>query len=235
MSKTYTEQELNDLISKVESEFSAHLAKAEEELNSKLAKSEEEAEEKEEVVEAKEESAEKPEEKKEEEEETSEDRPYDEEELELLHKLYAGMSDSEKELHHAAITKCMNKEEKPEEMTKSEDTKSEELSLAKTEIEALKASNEELKKSLETVIETLNKKFVKQPAVAPQRKAITELTVLNKSEESEKAPVLTHKEVVKKLSKMAATPDLKKSDREAINKFCVGSGTLDSIQHLLNK
>lgn len=251
MSKIYTEQELADLISKVESEFSAHLAKAEDELKAqslakseelasdKMAKSEEkdEKEEKEEAKEdAKEEAKEEPkEEEKEEESKEDADHDYDEEDLEELHKLYKGMSESERQLHHSAIKKCMAKvEDAP--MAKSEEVRtettivSEELSLAKTEIEALKSANEELKKSLEAIVQTLNKKFVK-PAVVPQRKAITELTVLNKSEQA--APELSRKEIVKKLEKVAATPDLKKSDREAINAYCVGSGTLDSIQHLL--
>lgn len=237
MGKTYTREELDSLISKVESDFSAHLAKAEEELKTmKLAKAEED-EAKVEEKEVKDESAEKPEvkeEDKKEEEEKEDDRPYDEEDLELLHKLYSSMSDSEKELHKAALEKCMEKEEaEPLEMAKSEEKAVEAEKLMKSEIDGLKKENEDLKKSLESLIVTLNKKFAKPAAVtAPARKAITELAVLDKSEKE--APKLSHKEIVKKLTVAARGADLKKSDRDAINKYCVGAGTLDSIQHLLN-
>lgn len=220
MSKIYTEQELADLISKVELEFSAHLAKAENEVKAQaLAKSEEVAKcgemtKKEEDKEHEEKESAKKEAKEEDKEEDSkeEGHDYDEEDLEELHKLYKGMSDSERQLHHSAIKKCMAKSDE-EQMAKSEETTvvktviSEELSLAKTEIEALKAANTELKKSLETIVETLNKKFVK-PSVVPQRKAVTELTVLNKTEQA--VPELSRKEIVKKLEKVAATPDLRR-------------------------
>lgn len=256
MSKIYTEQELTDLISKVEFEFSAHLAKAENEIKaqaltksnldkySKMAKNEDEKEEKEDKQEDKKEEAKEDsqDEKAEDKKDQEEGHDYDEDELEELHKLYKGMSDSERSLHHSVIKKCMAKtddeQKADDQIAKSEkntivnEDGAKELSLAKSEIEALKMANAELKKSLESIVETLNRKFVK-PAVAPQRKAVTELTVLNKTEQ---APAeLSRKEIVKKLEKVAATPDLKKSDREVINAYCVGNGTLDSIQHLLNK
>ncbi len=66
---------------------------------------------------------------------------------------------------------------------------------------------------------------------APQRKAITAETYLGKSEDTE-AP-LTDAQVRQKLTTVARTPDLKKSDRDLINSFCLGTIEKKHIEHLL--
>lgn len=229
MSKNYTEQELNDLIAKVEASFAADLAKAEEELKSSvLAKNEEEGKEKEEEKQEEQKEEQKPEEKKEEEKKDEDDyREYDEQELEELHKLYKTMHPKELSHHHDAIKKAMGIEEK-QEMQKSED-KSSEIELQKSEIESLKKSNDDLKKAIAMITESFNKKKVSVP---PKQQAIVELTTLAKSEDKQDKQ-LDRKQVVKMLSQVAENPDLQKSDRDLINRYCLGSGTLDSIKHLL--
>lgn len=233
MSKNYTQQELNDLIAKVEASFAADLAKAEEELKtSVLAKNEdEEGKEKEEEkqeMQIPEPKAEDEKEEKEDEDKKEDDyREYDEQELEELHKLYKAMHPNELSHHHNAIKKAMGIEDQPM-MQKSED-KSSEIELQKSEIESLKKANDDLKKAVAMIAESFNKK---KASVAPKQQAIVELTTLAKSEEKQEKQ-LDRKEVVRMLSKVAETPDLQKSDRELINRYCVGNGTLDSIKHLL--
>lgn len=232
MSKNYTEQELNDLIAKVEASFAADLAKAEEELKTSILAKNEDEEGKEKEDEKQEEAQEdkKPQESKEEdEEEEKEDdyREYDEQELEELHKLYKAMHPKELSHHHDAIKKAMGVVDQPM-MQKSED-KSSEIELQKSEIESLKKSNDDLKKAIAMITESFNKK---KASVPPKQQAIVELTTLAKSEEKQEKQ-LDRKEVVRMLSKVAETPDLQKSDRDLINRYCLGNGTLDSIKHLL--
>lgn len=225
MSKNYTAQELNDLIAKIEVNFAADLAKAEEEIKaSALAKSEEDR--KDEKAEEKEDKQEehKEEDKKEEskpEEKDEDEREYDEEDLEELHKLYKAMHPKELSHHHEAIKKCMGME-----MQKSEKTQEVE-DLFKSENELLKSENEQLRKAVALITES----FKKKNTVVPKQQAITELGVMAKSEEQPKE--LSRKEVLAILKEKTRTPDLKKSDRDLINKYCVGNASLDSIKHLL--
>ena len=229
MSKNYTEQELNDLINKVELQFASDLAKAETVLKTTPLKKNDE-----EVVEEKEEQdqdispvcAVVEEQKEDKQDQDTDYREYDEEELEELAKLYESMDPKELSHHHGAIKKALGVEENSFEMNKSESM--EEFKLQKSELETLKKSNDDLKKAISMITENLNKKKV----IAPKQQAIAELGVLAKSEDKkDKQP--DRKDVVRQLNKVAETPDLQKSDREAINRYCTGSGTLESIKHLL--
>lgn len=99
----------------------------------------------------------------------------------------------------------------------------------KDELDLVKGERDALKKSLTGLSETLEKLASK-----PQPKAIqaTDAAVLSKSEQP-KTLTMTRQQVLKKLAVVAANPDLKKSDRNLINKFCVGGVEVDAISHLL--
>lgn len=117
---------------------------------------------------------------------------------------------------------------------KSEASKAEGMQMEKsekTEVELLKSELETQKKNFEAVQEFLTK-LVKK--TAPQGKAITSLDVIAKSETSVEEKSLTKGEMVEKLKAKAADPSLKKSDRDAINAFCLnGYINVNSISHLL--
>lgn len=112
-------------------------------------------------------------------------------------------------------------------MTKSESNP--ELELAKSEIEAQKAKNAELQKSLDTVSEFLTK-LVKK---VPQGKAITQYEQVAKSESAESEKQLSKSEITAILSKKAADPSLSKNDRDAINAFYLNQSNVSTISHLL--
>ena len=111
-------------------------------------------------------------------------------------------------------------------MEKSEKT---EFDLVKSELEAEKAKSAELKKNFDAVQEFLAKLVTK----VPQGKAITSLEQIAKSEPVNEAPTLSKAEITQILSKRAADPTLKKSDRDAINAFYLGDANLNTISHLL--
>jgi hypothetical protein len=71
----------------------------------------------------------------------------------------------------------------------------------------------------------------------PRRKAITGLSELTKTEPAVGGKVdhttLSRKEIMVRLSEKACDESLKKSDRELINRFCVGSIDVSGIAHLL--
>lgn len=105
-----------------------------------------------------------------------------------------------------------------------------ELELAKSEVEAQKAKNAELQKSLDTVSEFLTK-LVKK---VPQGKAITSMEQIAKSETgASEEKQLSKSEITAILSKKAADPTLSKSDREAINAFYLNQSNINTISHLL--
>ena len=105
-----------------------------------------------------------------------------------------------------------------------------EVELLKSELEASKASNEELKKSFDKATEVLAN-LVKKVTV-PQGKAITELGVIAKSEGTQEVKELTKSEVTDILMKKDQSK-LTKSDRDAINSFYLGSASQQTISHLL--
>lgn len=113
---------------------------------------------------------------------------------------------------------------------KPEPTK--ELELLKSEVATEKAKSEALQKNLDTVSAILTKLVEKK--AAPQAKAITSLEVIAKSEGgSTEAKPLTKGEIDAVLLKKSQDPKLEKSDRDAINNFYLGGGSINSISHLL--
>jgi hypothetical protein len=106
-----------------------------------------------------------------------------------------------------------------------------EVELLKSELEGAKAELAEIRKNYNGV-ETFLKKFVEK--TAPAGKAITSLDVIAKSEGSEEEKTLTKSEIHSALLKKAATPTLSKSDRDAINAYCLGDNKdIKGISHLL--
>jgi len=112
-----------------------------------------------------------------------------------------------------------------------EKSENQEIELLKSELEAEKASKEDLKKNFEAVQEFLTK-LVKK--TAPQGKAITELAVIAKSETSNEEKSLTKGQIHEVLKAKTAEPSLKKSDRDAITSYYLGGQVnVNSISHLL--
>jgi hypothetical protein len=111
-------------------------------------------------------------------------------------------------------------------MSKSENT---ELELIKSELEAEKAKNADLKKSFDKATEVLTAMVKK---VVPQGKAITSLDVVAKSEGGQESAELTKAQVTEILMKKDQTK-LTKSDRDAINSFYLGGSDFNTISHLL--
>lgn len=114
-------------------------------------------------------------------------------------------------------------------MEKSEQSQG--ADLLKTELEAEKAKSAELKKSLDTAQEFLAKLATK--IVAPKGKAITELSVIAKSEGAQETVEMSKAEVTAKLLQKSADPSLSKSDRDAINAFYLSKANFNTISHLL--
>lgn len=252
MDKKLTQQEYDTLISQVETEFAALLAKAESETSQPLAKAEDEPK----AEEAKEESKaeEKAEEKKSDEEskeeakaepsaedkKDEESHDYSDEDKDEMHKMYGSMSKAELGLHKEAMEKCwMSKCGDMTQMAKSEETKpeavvtepSKEEQLLKSEVEGLKKENDDLKKNLEGLVATMEKFLTqKQP---PARKAISEIGVIAKSEETEEKKELSKSEIHKILSQKAREASLSKSDQEAIKNYYLSNAGSESIRHLL--
>jgi|WetSurMetagenome_2_1015567.scaffolds.fasta_scaffold195324_2 hypothetical protein len=235
MKKTWTEQDALDLIAKVETEFMAHLSSVE-----ALAKSEDDS--KEESDEDKEKKAKESKEKEESKEDKKEDafeaKEMEKSEEEEIEGLYKSMTEAEQKMHYSAIKKVLatevltkTEEVKPEVKVenKENDLVKSELEAAKAANEELKKTNEELKKNFEGIVTALKTRFVKP--VAPKQKAITELGVLNKTEET--VPVLSEKEIRSKLTEKAKDPSLTKSDRDLINKYCYNQIKVEAIKHLL--
>ncbi|NDD54172.1 hypothetical protein EBZ39_09895 [bacterium] len=89
-------------------------------------------------------------------------------------------------------------------------------------------SNERLKE-LEAQVEGLVK-ALDLALGQPMRKAVTSVTFVPRTEETK--PPLT-KGVVMEQLKEVTKQNLKKSDRELINRYCLGEVEVDKIQHLL--
>jgi hypothetical protein len=96
---------------------------------------------------------------------------------------------------------------------------------------------EDLKKKVSEQDEVVNQllKAVNLMIERPERKAITGVSFITKGQEEKVSPVasLTKSEIQDKLCAVASSPDLKKSDRELINSYCVGAVGLGKIEHLL--
>jgi hypothetical protein len=216
MSKKYTDKDLANILAEVEVEFQKHIKpEAKEE---KLAKNE--------SAQAATAST-----------ETVKAESYDAEDLAEVEKMYSEMEKSEAEIHYKAVKKAMFGEAGEEKINKSEASVD---MIAKSEFDAVKAENEELKKSFSRVTEVLTKMFSKKES-APKQKAVTSIEVMKKSEE-EKAPVVEGKDVSKlstqqinsTLSSKIRNGELKKSDKEAVQKyFDTNSKNIELVKHLL--
>lgn len=106
-----------------------------------------------------------------------------------------------------------------------------EVSLLKSELEAVKAKSEEDKKNLEAAVQSFLTKFVEK--TAPAGKAITSLDIIAKTENVENEKPLQKSEIDAKLTAKARDLSLSKSDREAINSYYCGSKNIEKVRHLL--
>lgn len=182
------------------------------------------------------------------------------EEFETIDELYGSMDKSEIEAHYNAIKKVMfgeaeesmvkeesaaheaeeseaeEKKEKKKEEAKEEMEKCGDMVAAKKSESDLATENEELKKNLETLNSLVSKLFNEKKA--PSQKAITNVSFIAKSEESEVASFdvseLSKGEITSKL-KALDYGKLSKSDKDAINNFYLQNGSVDKIKHLITK
>ena len=225
----YSEKDLAALISSVETDFAEHLKKAEKE-QTDLKKSET-ATVKPQPKEVASSTVEKSE------------CNYDAEDLQELEKLYGGMEKAEAELHYKTLKKTLFGDSEPKvektEVNTVDLKKAEEDNLKKAEVENLKKENEGLKKSVDNLATALTKFLKVKPA--PERKAITGVDFIAKTESDKVKPAegstedftkLSKSEVMKKLTLKAKT-DLKKSDRDLINDYCDNKIKIETIKHLL--
>lgn len=169
------------------------------------------------------------------------DHGYDDEDMEHMHSMYSSMSKPELKAHHDSIRKCMDGMAKDEgmdmsmsehpAMAKSEsDAVVSEITLLKSELEAVKAKSAEEKKSLETAMTAFLTKFVEK--VVPAGKAITSMDIIAKSSGSDEKP-LQKGEIDAKLMAKAKDLTLAKSDRDLINSYYCGGKNIETVRHLL--
>jgi len=117
-------------------------------------------------------------------------------------------------------------------MNKSErDLAISEVSLLKSELEAVKAKGVEEKKNLEAALSQFLTKFVEK--TAPAGKAIMSLDVIAKHEAANAEKPLSKSEIDAKLLAKAKDFSLSKSDRDAINSYCCGNKDITKVSHLL--
>ena len=206
-------------------------------------KPEHEKEGKEEKEQPKEEGAEEPKEEGHEEpkaQSSEEDHGYDEEDMKHMGDMYASMSKPELKAHHDCIRKCMDGmglAKCEEGMAKSEKDVAVELpkdgesELLKSELSVEKAKNEEMKKNLDAVVESLAK-FVSKSA--PAGRSITSTDIIAKSEAAKKEINLSKNEISSVLAKKASNPALSAEDKQAINDYYFGSKNIEKVRHLLS-
>lgn len=106
-----------------------------------------------------------------------------------------------------------------------------ETELLKSELGAVNAKYEDLKKNFDAVAAFLTKLVEKK--AAPAQKAITSLEVIAKSEGFDEGEPLKKEEIHSKLLAKSQDPSTSKSDRDAINAFYLGNEDIKRISHLL--
>jgi hypothetical protein len=170
--------------------------------------------------------------------------PYSEQDMQTITSIYSEMSKSEMEAHYNSIKKALFGESTESSMEKSEEqkvetekeTNEEEISLIKSEIEKTKAENEELKKSLSITESVIQSLFESIKTKAPERKALTGVGYIAKSEETVEKNIdlskLSKGEITGKLKGLDYS-SLSKSDRDAINDYYLNSGSVEKIKHLI--
>jgi hypothetical protein len=216
----YTKEQVDEMLFQVEQEFNNALGSIAKNEETEVEYSEVEAEETEELEKAEVEA--------------------EAEDYETIDELYASMSKSEIEAHYDSVKRVMFGEAEEESMEKSEEEteaeETEEIQMVKSENEGLKEENEELKKNLENIESLINKMF--NTKKAPSQKAITGASYIAKSEETEEDEVdfskMAKSEITSKLKGLDYA-SLEKSDREAINEYCLNNGSVDKIKHLIKE
>lgn len=169
---------------------------------------------------------------------------YDAEDMEHMNKMYMSMSKAELKAHHDSCRMALDSQGMQKcgdmGMAKSEELASFEVkvpqleaetALLKSELSAEKAKTAELQKKVDLAAEFMGKLAAKKSA--PQGKAITDLSVIAKSEEIKDEKTFTKEEVNSILNKKVSDPTLTKSDREAINNYYLGSKDIKIVRHLL--
>jgi len=212
----YNEQDLAALISEVEAEFSEHMKKSES--TTQVSKKEVPAE--------------------------NTTVEYNDQDIQEMDELYTSMTKSELEAHYDSVKKALNVEDTVEKSEKVEDevekVAKSELDAKVNEINELKENNEKLEKSLSDLISKMKTFVTKTDSSAPKQKAITKsVDFIAKSEgeneeASEDVSKLSKNEITQRLKTKAADPELKKSDRSAINEYYQkDQSDIKSIRHLL--
>lgn len=115
--------------------------------------------------------------------------------------------------------------------------------MCKSEVETRLETLEKSVKEKDEYIKTIEEKFsaaaeglTKLINSQPMRKSIAGVSFVTREEgvnSAQTAPVLSKAEAIAKCNEISARPDLKKSDRELLNKFVTGNCAQDQIQHLL--
>lgn len=161
------------------------------------------------------------------------------EDYQTIDELYASMEKNEIEAHYESVKKVMfgeAEEIEEDSIEKSETEEVEEIQMVKSENENLKEENEELKKNLENIEGLINKMF--NTKKAPSQKAITSANYIAKSEEAEENEIdfskMTKSEITSKLKSLDYS-SLEKSDREAINEYCLNNASVNKIKHLIKE
>jgi len=251
----YTEEQMNQILAQVESEFSSLLNKAEEEANVETPETEEVVETAE-VVENTEETpvsedVETAEVETAEVEENVESHEYTDEDIQEVQGLYADMDKSEAQIHYKALKKAIGDSvsedviETPEvqEVAKTEEsveTEVEDLNkaevLAKDEKIAEQSTKiEKMEKTIGDLVNALNSSLTKKTA---KRRAINGLNyqTIAKTEADSKEndfKSMTKSEITTKLTKVAGDSSTTSQDRQLINEFYCNNGSVESIGHLL--
>jgi hypothetical protein len=160
------------------------------------------------------------------------------EDYQTIDELYASMEKNEIEAHYESLKKVMFgdcEEIEEDSIEKAETEEVEEIQMVKSENENLKEENEELKKSLENIEGLINKMF--NTKKAPSQKAITATNYIAKSEEEDNQvdfSKMTKSEITSKLKNLDYS-SLEKSDREAINEYCLNNASVNKIKHLIKE
>ena len=112
-----------------------------------------------------------------------------------------------------------------------------------TQLESRLETLEKSVKEKDEYIKTIEEKFsaaaeglTKLINSQPMRKSIAGVSFVTREEgvnSAQNTPVLSKAEAIAKCNEISARPDLKKSDRELLNKFVTGNCAQDQIQHLL--
>lgn len=216
--QNYTDQDLAALIKSVEEEFDANI---EEMKKSEKTEVEVESKENQELEKS---------------EDPSESFEIDEEEIKSIEDLYSSMDKSEAQAHYKSLSKVLGVEESSEENLNKSEKDSDVL--LKSENDQLKSQNEELKKSVENLTSALSS-FLKKSS-APERKAITNIEYIKKSESENKTEdqgkdltKLSKAQIGSTLKEKIREGKLSKSERELVVDFYDNKVTINDIKHLL--